>query len=693
MTTPLNTFDGQTTLTTSTAGRIARTSFPSASSDQQNFIALNPSAVLESGGATSRSPCGDLSPVRVRTTDAQNRIFVYPRNSSDPSADTVRDSFVYTSSTDFRSALGRVSGNVYVGRTSAGGVGTSVDLNGDGTPDATFSASCGFLLQLQNGVPTKVETDLNVAATIGGRVYNLVAYTPVAVIPGTGSQAPSITTQPVNKSVTAGQTATFSVVASGTAPLTYQWQKNTVAISGATGASYTTPATTTADNGATFRVIVTNSAGSVTSASVTLTVAAAAVPPSITTQPVGKSVTTGQTATFSVVASGTAPLTYQWQKNSVAISGATSASYTTPATVIADNGAVFRVIVTNSAGSVTSANAALTVAAPNIPPTVSIADPVNGAIVFVGTDLSVLANASDSDGSVANVKLYVNNQLVRQEGVSPFEWGLAGQNDVLLQNLAVGTYTLKAVATDNAGAVTTAILVTVTVTNATTGIAGLAAHWKLDETGSATTASDSSGNGFDGNLANYQTPKWTTGKIGGALNFNGESHIVGVGSPTALTNLTRYTIAVWIKPRTFGGSNGGRIVCKRKSGTIAGWSLFLSSSAVAFRQTFSVTEGDWTTPDNSIDQGVWKHVAVSYDNSSVANKPTFYINGTPVTTTVDTAPAGSVSPDAESNLKIGNNAALSHGFDGAIDDVRIYDRILNAAEIDALATVMPAADG
>ena len=84
--------------------------------------------------------------------------------------------------------------------------------------------------------------------------------------------APSITSGPSDQSVTSGQTATFAVTADGTAPLTYQWQKNGVDIAGATGASYTTPATTLADNGALFRCRVTNGAGSVTSSSATLTV-------------------------------------------------------------------------------------------------------------------------------------------------------------------------------------------------------------------------------------------------------------------------------------------------------------------------------------------------------------------------------------------------------------------------------------
>jgi hypothetical protein len=92
---------------------------------------------------------------------------------------------------------------------------------------------------------------------------------------GTVPTAPTIATQPSNVAVTVGNTATFTVVASGTAPLTYQWQKGGTAIMGATAASYTTPAVQITDDGATFTVVVTNSAGSVTSSSAKLSVAAA----------------------------------------------------------------------------------------------------------------------------------------------------------------------------------------------------------------------------------------------------------------------------------------------------------------------------------------------------------------------------------------------------------------------------------
>src|SRR5215472_1031262 len=94
------------------------------------------------------------------------------------------------------------------------------------------------------------------------------------------AQAPTITTQPINQSVTMGQTATFTVTATGAAPLSYQWQKNGTAIAGATSSSYAAPATssyttsttTTSDNGATFSVVVSNSAGTVTSNPATLIV-------------------------------------------------------------------------------------------------------------------------------------------------------------------------------------------------------------------------------------------------------------------------------------------------------------------------------------------------------------------------------------------------------------------------------------
>ncbi len=97
-------------------------------------------------------------------------------------------------------------------------------------------------------------------------------YSSTATVNGNGPVAPYITTQPANQTVTAGQTATFGVAATGTAPLTYRWQKNGADITGATSLSYSTPVTTAADDGEMFRVMVSNTAGNVTSNSAMLTV-------------------------------------------------------------------------------------------------------------------------------------------------------------------------------------------------------------------------------------------------------------------------------------------------------------------------------------------------------------------------------------------------------------------------------------
>jgi hypothetical protein len=222
-----------------------------------------------------------------------------------------------------------------------------------------------------------------VTDSTGSMTSNVAALTVTAA-----PVAPSITTQPVSQTVTTGQVATFSVTATGTATLTYQWKKNGTAIGGATSASYTTPATAASDNGAQFTVTVTNNTGNVTSGAATLTIN---LPPSITTQPASQTVTAGQTAMFSVTASGTGTLTYQWSKNGAAIGGATAASYTTPATAASDNGAQFTVTVTGSAGSVTSGAAKLTV---NLTPSITSQPAGQSVVVGQTANFSVTATGS-----------------------------------------------------------------------------------------------------------------------------------------------------------------------------------------------------------------------------------------------------------------------------------------------------------
>jgi len=159
-------------LQTAAGGYIASVRHP-ASAGEQNFIAIASVPGVADDEETVSGPGGSLRPVRSRS----NRTFIYPRVEGDPPAEAVRASFRQTAQ-GFSSLLGRVNGNLYVGRTSAGGEGRSIDLDGDGRPDAAFTPACGFLLQLDGGRVTAVEVDREVRATIAGKRFDLAPFTP-----------------------------------------------------------------------------------------------------------------------------------------------------------------------------------------------------------------------------------------------------------------------------------------------------------------------------------------------------------------------------------------------------------------------------------------------------------------------------------------------------------------------------------
>jgi hypothetical protein len=209
---------------------------------------------------------------------------------------------------------------------------------------------------------------------IGGTTATPAEWRAVAfrVPSDSGGTPPTITLQPTNQTVTAPATATFTASATGSPTPTVQWQRNGTNISGATSSSYTTPSTAvtggSANNGDVYSARFTNALGFVQTLNVTLTVSASGTAPSIAVQPASQSVFSGATATFTVSAAGSGTLTYQWRRNGSNISGATSASYTTPATTVAggsaNSGDVYSVVVTgDTSPAATSSNATLTVTA------------------------------------------------------------------------------------------------------------------------------------------------------------------------------------------------------------------------------------------------------------------------------------------------------------------------------------------
>ena len=172
-----------------------------------------------------------------------------------------------------------------------------------------------------------------------------------------GTNPPAIVTQPQSQTNAAGATITFSVGASGSGTLACQWQFNGTNIAGATANPFVLVNAQLTNNG-NYSVIVTNLFGSVTSSNAVLLLTNA--PPAITTQPQSQSVLAGQTATFSVAATGTPPLNYQWFFSGTNIAGATTNPFTL-ANVQLTNAGNYSVVITNIAGSVTSSAPSLTV--------------------------------------------------------------------------------------------------------------------------------------------------------------------------------------------------------------------------------------------------------------------------------------------------------------------------------------------
>jgi Metal-dependent hydrolase len=170
------------------------------------------------------------------------------------------------------------------------------------------------------------------------------------------TSAPAITLQPQNQTILPGSNVTFSVVATGDVPLSYQWRFNANPLTAASNSSYSITNVQFSDAG-NYSVIVTNQSGSVTSSFAKLTVGVA---PTISSQPQSQNTNVGATVSFSVTATGNPPPNYQWRLNGNPISGATGSSYTRTNVQPADTGD-YSVLITNIAGSVVSSNATLTV--------------------------------------------------------------------------------------------------------------------------------------------------------------------------------------------------------------------------------------------------------------------------------------------------------------------------------------------
>jgi hypothetical protein len=274
--------------------------------------------------------------------------------------------------------------------------GTNLVKNGDGISGATNSVLTIINAQTTNSGSYKV-TITNLAGSVTSSNAVLTVASP-----------PAITMQPTNQTAGVGATTvTFAVTATGTEPLSYQWQDGTNIlvdggqIDGAISNVLTISNVQLTNNG-NYTVTITNLAGSVTSSNALLTVTNMTVtdiPPAITAQPTNQTVGVGATTvTFAVTATGTEPLSYQWQDGTNIlvdggqINGAISNVLTISNVQLTNNGN-YTVTITNLAGSVTSSNAVLTVILP--PSFGNIIATNGGSFILSGT------------GGVSNGNYYV----------------------------------------------------------------------------------------------------------------------------------------------------------------------------------------------------------------------------------------------------------------------------------------------
>ncbi len=208
---------------------------------------------------------------------------------------------------------------------------------------------------------------------------------------------------------------------------------------------------------------------------------------------------------------------------------------------------------------------------------------------------------------------------------------------------------------------------------------GLVGHWRLNET-SGTSIADSTGTNpgtwMSGTLVS------TTGRVNTALVFNGTDSRIYVNPNASIDNLFSGggTWSAWFLVNSNGEAGFGRLFDKAWAGG-TGPSINMNSGKIGFEQKFTGTDGYWQV-NSTLTFGQWYHITVVYDSSSVSNDAQIYIDGALAPSTNTMAPTGTANDDSTQILAIGNiNSTGARTWDGYIDEARMYDRALTAADV------------
>ncbi|MGH2931418.1 MAG: PQQ-dependent sugar dehydrogenase, partial [Gaiellaceae bacterium] len=486
-----------------------------------------------------------------------------------------------------------------------------------------------------------------------------------------GGQAPAIVTHPQNQTVPVGQSATFTVSASGSTPMTYQWQRNGTNIAGATAASYTVTSPQLGDSGAQFRAIVTNSLGSATSNAATLTVTSNQPPTAtITEPPAGSQYSAGETITYAGTGidpeEGALPgARFTWR---VDFHHETHVHPFIPDTT-GNQGGSFQVPTTGHT-------------APDVWYRIYLTVTDSGGLSHsTFRDLMPRTSAVTLATNVPGLQLRLDSQPVSAPHTVTSVVGMERDLDAPSPQTVGGT-TYEFVSWSDGGAQshtipTPAVDTTYTATyREVVGVpGGLVGHWAFDE-GSGSVATDGSGNGYDGSL--QYGPTWTTSaacRIGGCLSFDGSDDYVRVLDTAELRITGDLTISAWIRPT--GARTTMAIVSKRYE-----FELGPVHNVAPYPLRWSYKDpvgtlvlGSLTT---SIEANQWQHVVLVRD--AATRQIRGYKNGVLALSSIYVFAPGT----STYNLNIGRNPGGNNRFRGSMDEVRIYDRVLSESEIQAL---------
>jgi hypothetical protein len=338
-----------------------------------------------------------------------------------------------------------------------------------------------------------------------------------------------------------------------------------------------------------------------------------------------------------------------------------STSWTT--TAVADGSHTLSARARDAAGNLgTAANVVVTVT--NVPdsiaPSVSVAAPAPGATL--SGSATITANASDNV-AVAGVSFFVDGAQVGAEDLAaPYS---AAWNTTAVAN---GTHTITARARDGAGNVQTSSPVVVSVSN--TAPTSLVAAYSFDE-GIGTTAGDSSGRGNNGTTSG--TTWAATGRFGKALSFNGTNSWVTVADASSLDLTNGMTLEAWVNPTALSGWR--QVILKETPGGLA-YSLYAHDNAPHPAATISISGADRSALGSvAVPLNAWTHLAATYDGAALR----IFVNGVQAQSTAVTG----LMVTSTGPLRIGGNAAWGEYFTGLIDEVRMHNRALTAAEIQA----------